>query len=54
MDASRQQLIDITLSGTIYSGVLSRQWNTNANRFVITFSAQVGGGGSLWGARTGD
>jgi len=33
---------------------LSRQWNTNANRFVVTFSAQSQSGVSVWGARTGD
>jgi len=42
------------LSGVIYNGVLSRQWNTNANRFVVTFSAQAPHGVSWWGARTGD
>jgi len=47
-------LIDIVLSGTIYNGVLSRQWNTNANNFVITFTAQTTAGVSLWGSRTGD
>ena len=51
--------IDVTLAnlngGTaVFSGVLSRQWNTNANRFVVTFSVQAPYGGSLWGARTGD
>jgi len=49
-----ENLIDITLSGTIYYGVLSRQWNTNANNFVVTFTAQTVGGVSLWGSRTGD
>jgi len=46
-------LIDIALSGVIYNGVLSRQWNTNANAFVVTFSAQAAHGVSIWGARTG-
>ncbi len=45
-------LVDLTLSGTIYYGVLSRQWNTNANNFVITFTAQNTAGISLWGSRT--
>jgi arabinan endo-1,5-alpha-L-arabinosidase len=47
-------LIDIMLSGVIYNGVLSRQWNSNANRFVVTFSAQADHGVSWWGSRTGD
>jgi arabinan endo-1,5-alpha-L-arabinosidase len=47
-------LIDIALSGVIFNGVLSRQWNANANRFVVTFSAQSQAGVSIWGARTGD
>ena len=47
-------LIDVTIGGTLYNGVLSRQWNTNANVFVVTFSAQSAAGVSLWGARTGD
>ena len=51
--------IDITLANlnggnAVFSGVLSRQWNPNANRFVLTFSVQAPYGGSLWGARTGD
>jgi arabinan endo-1,5-alpha-L-arabinosidase len=36
-----------------FVGVLSRQWNTNANAFVVTFTAQSGDGISIWGARTG-
>jgi arabinan endo-1,5-alpha-L-arabinosidase len=47
-------LVDVTVGGTLYNGVLSRQWNTNANRFVVTFSVQSAAGVSLWGARTGD
>jgi len=47
--------IAITLSsGELFNGVLSRQWNTNANSFVVTFSAQSKDGVSIWGARTGD
>lgn len=45
-------LVDITLSGTIYRGVLSRQWNANANAFVVTFSAMTTAGTTLWGIRT--
>ncbi len=29
-------------------------WNTNANKFVVTFSAQNTAGVSIWGARTED
>jgi arabinan endo-1,5-alpha-L-arabinosidase len=38
---------------TTYAGVLSRQWNTNANAFVVSFSALSSGGVSLWAVRTG-
>ena len=41
-------------AGGSFSGVLSRQWNANAGRFVITFSAQSLDGVSIWGVRTGD
>jgi arabinan endo-1,5-alpha-L-arabinosidase len=48
-------LIDITLgAGGLFNGVLSRQWNTSASAFVVTFSAQSRDGVSIWGARTGD
>ncbi len=47
-------LVDLTIGGTLYNGVLSRQLNPNAGRFVVTFSAQSSAGVSLWGARTGD
>ena len=51
--------ISVTLTGTgtaggTFAGVLSRQWNTNAGAFVVTFSAQSSSGVSLWAARTGD
>ena len=47
--------VSIALSdGTTYNGVLSRQWNTNANAFVVTFTVQSNAGVSLWGARTGN
>ncbi|MFZ6776086.1 glycoside hydrolase family 43 protein [Undibacterium sp. Ji83W] len=46
--------IQITLDGGgIFSGVLSRQWNTNASAFVVSFTAQSSDGVSIWGARTG-
>jgi arabinan endo-1,5-alpha-L-arabinosidase len=47
---------NITLSlGTTgtFSGVLSRQFNTNAKAFVVTFTAQSAEGVSLWALRTG-
>jgi arabinan endo-1,5-alpha-L-arabinosidase len=44
--------IALTLaSGEVFNGVLSRQWNTNANAFVVTFTAQSQAGVSVWGAR---
>ncbi|MBY0242430.1 MAG: glycoside hydrolase family 43 protein [Burkholderiaceae bacterium] len=47
--------VTITLdAGGAFSGVLSRQWNTNASAFVVTFTAQSVDGVSLWGARTGN
>ncbi|SFG88185.1 arabinan endo-1,5-alpha-L-arabinosidase [Duganella sp. CF458] len=46
--------LSITLSdGTTYNGVLSRQWNANADAFAVTFTVQSKAGVSLWGARTG-
>jgi arabinan endo-1,5-alpha-L-arabinosidase len=33
---------------------LSRQWNTNANAFEVTFTVQSKAGVSLWGVRTGN
>lgn len=47
---------NITLSlGTTgnFSGVVSRQYNTNAKAFVVTFTAQSAEGVSLWALRTG-
>jgi arabinan endo-1,5-alpha-L-arabinosidase len=45
----------ITLAaGGAFSGVLSRQWHTNAGAFVISFSAQSAAGESIWGVRTGE
>jgi len=48
--------ITVTLDGTAaaYNGVLSRQWNTNASAFVVTFTAQNSDGVSIWGVRTGN
>jgi len=40
-------------SGGTFNGVLSRQYNANAKRFVVTFSAQSVDGVSVWGVRTG-
>jgi arabinan endo-1,5-alpha-L-arabinosidase len=47
--------ISITLTGSgTFNGVLSRQWNPNANSFVVSFTAQSKDGVSIWGARTGN
>lgn len=47
--------VTITLAGgAAYAGVLSRQWHSNANAFVVTFTAQSSGGVSIWGIRSGD
>ena len=48
--------VSLALDGTAapYSGVLSRQWNSNTNGFTITFTAQNADGVSVWGARTGN
>ncbi|MFT7722426.1 MAG: glycoside hydrolase family 43 protein [Roseateles sp.] len=45
--------LTLTSGGTSYSGVLSRQWNPNANAFTVSFSALSSGGVSLWAIRTG-
>jgi arabinan endo-1,5-alpha-L-arabinosidase len=47
--------ISLVLDGLgSFSGVLSRQWNTNAASFAVTFSAQsTASGVSVWGVRTG-
>ena len=48
-------LVEISFSGAgPFYGVLSRQWNHNANRFVVTFTAQTQSGFSIWGVRTAD
>jgi arabinan endo-1,5-alpha-L-arabinosidase len=47
-------LIDISIAGIAFNGALSRQWNPNSNRFVVTFSAQSNGGVSIWGVRASD
>ena len=45
--------LSIVSGGVTYAGVLSRQWNTNANAFVVSFSALSSGGVALWALRTG-
>lgn len=45
--------VQLVLAGVIYNGVLSRQYNANAKRFVVTFSAQASDGVSVWAVRTG-
>lgn len=47
--------VTIALSGgESFEGVLSRQWNSSASSFAVTFSAQSSQGVSIWGVRTGD
>ncbi|HEY5809792.1 MAG TPA: glycoside hydrolase family 43 protein [Povalibacter sp.] len=47
--------VAITLStGEAFNGVLSRQWSSNANAFLVTFSVQSKDGVSIWGTRSGD
>lgn len=50
---NNQMSITLGSNGT-FKGVLSRQWNTNANAFVISFTAQSNEGVSIWGARIGN
>ena len=45
--------LTLASGGTTYVGVLSRQWNTNANAFAVSFSALSAGGVALWAVRTG-
>ena len=40
-------------SGGTFNGVLSRQFNASAKRFVVTLTAQAEDGVSIWGVRTG-
>jgi arabinan endo-1,5-alpha-L-arabinosidase len=48
-------LLEFSFSGVgPFHGVLSRQWNHNSNRFVVTFSALTREGAAVWGIRTGD
>jgi arabinan endo-1,5-alpha-L-arabinosidase len=49
--ANKVQLV-LGTAGT-FNGVLSRQYNANAKRFVVTFTAQGSDGVSVWGVRTG-
>ncbi len=52
-NGANQVTISLGTAGD-FSGVLSRQWNTNASAFVVTFTAQSVDGVSIWGARTGN
>jgi arabinan endo-1,5-alpha-L-arabinosidase len=45
--------LSVVSGSTTYAGVLSRQWNTNASAFVVSFSALSPGGVALWAIRTG-
>lgn len=44
--------LSLGAAGT-FNGVLSRQYNANAKRFVVTLTAQSVEGVSVWGVRTG-
>ena len=44
--------LSLGAAGT-FNGVLSRQYNANAKRFVVTLTAQTQEGVSVWGVRTG-
>ncbi|WP_371866491.1 glycoside hydrolase family 43 protein [Duganella alba] len=52
-DGGNKITIALGATGT-FAGVLSRQWNTNASAFVVTWTAQSVDGVSIWGARTGN
>ena len=45
--------LTLVSGGNSYVGILSRQWNTNAGAFAVSFSALSAGGVSLWAVRTG-
>jgi arabinan endo-1,5-alpha-L-arabinosidase len=51
-DGSNKITLTLGATGT-FSGVLSRQWNSNASAFLVTWTAQSVDGVSIWGARTG-
>jgi arabinan endo-1,5-alpha-L-arabinosidase len=51
-DGGNKITLTLGAAGT-FKGVLSRQWNTNASAFVVTWTAQSVDGVSIWGARTG-
>lgn len=44
--------ITLTLSGTSYQGVVSRQWNQVRHRYEVTFTALSGNGTAVWGIRS--
>ena len=46
--------VELTIGGVSFNGVLSRQWNSSANAFAVTFTAQANSGVSVWGVRTGE
>ena len=43
--------IDLNIDGITYKGVVSHQWNEDAESFVMTFSAMSGEGISVWGSK---
>jgi len=46
--------IDITFDDIVYRGVVSHQWNEDAERFVMTFSAMSNEGISIWGSKVAE
>jgi arabinan endo-1,5-alpha-L-arabinosidase len=44
--------ITVSLNGTSYRGVVSRQWNQARQRFEVTFSALSGDGTAVWGIKS--
>lgn len=47
-------VVVLTVGGTEYRGVVTRQWSQGDDAFVVTLSGLSSGGVSLWGLRTGD
>lgn len=42
--------VDLTIDGTVYNGVLLRQWNEGTQSYVMTFSALSKEGVAVWGS----
>jgi len=48
------RFIDITIDDVLYQGVVSHQWNEDAERFVMTFTAMSHEGISIWGSKVAE